>query len=58
MPSRNLAPDMTPSRRWLAVIGSAGQPRDGNPRAAYAIVDQNKNEICCLIKINMKYMFF
>ena len=33
------------SRRWLAVIGSAGQPRDGNPRAAYAIVDQNKNEI-------------
>ena len=36
---------MISSRRWLAVIGSAGQPRDGNPRAAYAIVDQTRNEI-------------
>ena len=33
------------SRRWLAVIGSAGQPRDGNPRAAYAIIDQSKHDI-------------
>lgn len=24
-------------RRWLAIVGSAGQPRDGNPAAAYAI---------------------
>ena len=36
---------MISSRRWLAVIGSAGQPRDGNPRAAYTIIDQAKNEI-------------
>jgi len=27
------------SRRWLAVIGSVGQPRDGSPMAGYAILD-------------------
>lgn len=26
-------------RRWLAVIGSVGQPRDGNSAASYAILD-------------------
>ena len=26
-------------RRWLAIVGSAGQPRDGNPAAAYALFD-------------------
>jgi diadenosine tetraphosphatase ApaH/serine/threonine PP2A family protein phosphatase len=26
-------------RQWLATIGSVGQPRDGNPRAMYAIFD-------------------
>jgi diadenosine tetraphosphatase ApaH/serine/threonine PP2A family protein phosphatase len=26
-------------RRWLAVIGSVGQPRDHNPAACYAILD-------------------
>lgn len=28
-------------RHWLAVIGSAGQPRDGNPAAAFATFDTN-----------------
>jgi len=28
-------------RQWLAVIGSAGQPRDGNPAAAFATFDTN-----------------
>lgn len=27
------------TRRWLAVLGSVGQPRDGNPAAAYALYD-------------------
>ena len=27
-------------RRWLAIVGSAGQPRDGNPAAAYALFDR------------------
>jgi len=26
-------------RRWLAIVGSAGQPRDGSPAAAYALID-------------------
>jgi diadenosine tetraphosphatase ApaH/serine/threonine PP2A family protein phosphatase len=26
-------------RRWLAVAGSVGQPRDGNTAAAYAVLD-------------------
>ncbi len=25
------------SRRWLATVGAVGQPRDGDPRAAYAV---------------------
>jgi diadenosine tetraphosphatase ApaH/serine/threonine PP2A family protein phosphatase len=28
-----------PHRRWLALVGSVGQPRDGNPSAAYALFD-------------------
>jgi len=32
------------SRRWLVVIGAAGQPRDGSPAAAYAIYDFATNE--------------
>jgi diadenosine tetraphosphatase ApaH/serine/threonine PP2A family protein phosphatase len=32
-------------RRWLAVVGSVGQPRDGDPAAAYAILDTNREEI-------------
>ena len=30
---------VSPRRRWLAVVGSAGQPRDGNPAACYAMAD-------------------
>lgn len=27
-------------RRWLALVGSVGQPRDGNPAAGYAMFDR------------------
>lgn len=33
------------SRRWLAVIGSVGQPRDGSAMAGYAILDRKTNEL-------------
>ena len=33
------------SRRWLAVVGSVGQPRDRNPAAGYAIYDSQANEL-------------
>lgn len=32
-------------RRWLAVMGAVGQPRDGNPAAAYGILDTGANTI-------------
>lgn len=33
------------SRRWLAVVGSVGQPRDGVPQAAWALVDTLRNDL-------------
>jgi diadenosine tetraphosphatase ApaH/serine/threonine PP2A family protein phosphatase len=36
---------LLPRRRWLAIVGSVGQPRDGNPAAAYALVDTARAEI-------------
>ena len=36
---------LLPRRRWLAVVGSVGQPRDGNPAAAYALFDTARGEI-------------
>jgi diadenosine tetraphosphatase ApaH/serine/threonine PP2A family protein phosphatase len=34
-----------PGQRWLAVLGSVGQPRDGNPAAAYALFDTDRREL-------------
>jgi diadenosine tetraphosphatase ApaH/serine/threonine PP2A family protein phosphatase len=36
---------LLPGRRWLAVLGAVGQPRDGNPAASWALLDTAKNEI-------------
>ncbi len=30
---------LTRPRRWLAVVGSVGQPRDGNPAAAWSLLE-------------------
>lgn len=32
-------------RRWLAVMGAVGQPRDGNPCAAFALYDTENAEL-------------
>lgn len=32
-------------RRWLALVGSVGQPRDGRPAAAYALFDQLREQV-------------
>jgi diadenosine tetraphosphatase ApaH/serine/threonine PP2A family protein phosphatase len=37
LPDRALALD--PSRRYIINVGSVGQPRDGDPRAAYLWFD-------------------
>ena len=32
-------------RRWLAVVGSVGQPRDGNTAASYVMADLDRNTL-------------
>ena len=32
-------------RRWLAIVGSAGQPRDGNTAACYALADLDRSTL-------------
>lgn len=44
-PTTNAAIPLLPGRRWLAVLGSVGQPRDGNPAASYAMLDTVKREL-------------
>jgi predicted phosphodiesterase len=39
VPAEGVATPLLAQRKWLAVIGSAGQPRDGNPAASFAIYD-------------------
>jgi diadenosine tetraphosphatase ApaH/serine/threonine PP2A family protein phosphatase len=38
-PSAGVSIPLSEQRRWLAIPGSAGQPRDGNPAACYAMFD-------------------
>jgi diadenosine tetraphosphatase ApaH/serine/threonine PP2A family protein phosphatase len=45
VPTPGLAVQLLPGRRWLAVLGSVGQPRDGNPAASFAMLDTELREI-------------
>jgi len=38
-PDAGVAMPLTQQRRWVAVIGAVGQPRDHNPAACYALYD-------------------
>lgn len=38
-PVAGVAVPLSAHRHWLAVVGSVGQPRDGDPRAMYALLD-------------------
>lgn len=38
-PATDVAVPLSPQRQWLAVAGSAGQPRDGNPAASFLTYD-------------------
>ncbi len=44
-PTTGAAVPLLQGRRWLAVLGSVGQPRDGNPAAAFAMFDTDKREL-------------
>jgi diadenosine tetraphosphatase ApaH/serine/threonine PP2A family protein phosphatase len=45
VPTSGVAVQLLPGRRWLAVLGSVGQPRDGNPAASFAMLDTASREI-------------
>jgi diadenosine tetraphosphatase ApaH/serine/threonine PP2A family protein phosphatase len=45
VPTPGVAVQLLPGRRWLAVLGSVGQPRDGNPAASFAMLDTGSREI-------------
>ncbi|PUE29088.1 metallophosphatase family protein [Limnohabitans sp. JirII-29] len=40
-PSPGVAIPTPKHRHWIATVGSVGQPRDGNPRAMYALFDSS-----------------
>lgn len=45
IPTSGVPVQLLPGRRWLAVLGSVGQPRDGNPAASFAMFDTASQEI-------------
>jgi diadenosine tetraphosphatase ApaH/serine/threonine PP2A family protein phosphatase len=45
IPTTDVPVQLLGGRRWLAVVGSVGQPRDGNPAAAFAMLDTISREI-------------
>ena len=45
LPTAGVAVPVPRHRRWLATIGSVGQPRDRNPQAMYAIFDTEKLQL-------------
>ncbi len=44
-PVPGVAIPVPPRRRWLAVVGSTGQPRDGNTAACYAMLDTDRTTL-------------
>jgi diadenosine tetraphosphatase ApaH/serine/threonine PP2A family protein phosphatase len=44
-PVPGVAIPVAPRRRWLAIVGSAGQPRDGNTSASYAVFDGERTTL-------------
>jgi diadenosine tetraphosphatase ApaH/serine/threonine PP2A family protein phosphatase len=44
-PVAGVSVPLLPQRRWLAVMGSVGQPRDGDPAACWALLDTARAEL-------------
>jgi len=45
VPTPGVPVQLLSGRRWLAVVGSVGQPRDGDPAASFAMFDTSTREI-------------
>jgi diadenosine tetraphosphatase ApaH/serine/threonine PP2A family protein phosphatase len=47
-PAAGVGIPLLSQRRWLAVIGAVGQPRDGVPAACYAVLDEEESTLTYL----------
>ena len=47
VPISGVTVQLLSGRRWLTVLGSVGQPRDGDPAASFAMYDTDSREITC-----------
>jgi len=45
VPTSGITMQLLQGRRWLSVLGSVGQPRDGDPAASFAMFDTSSREI-------------
>jgi diadenosine tetraphosphatase ApaH/serine/threonine PP2A family protein phosphatase len=45
IPSTDVPVQLSGGRQWLAVLGSVGQPRDGDPAASFAMYDTRSGQI-------------
>ena len=45
IPTAGVTVQLLKGRRWLAVLGSVGQPRDGDPAASFAMYDTGSREL-------------
>lgn len=45
IPTPGVPIPVPPHRQWLVIPGSAGQPRDGNPAACYAMLDEGSADL-------------
>lgn len=45
LPAAGVVVPVPSYRHWLVTVGSVGQPRDGNPRAMYALLDTAQGEL-------------
>ena len=45
LPTPGVEIPVPPHRQWLVIPGSAGQPRDGNPAACYALFDREAQSL-------------
>ena len=45
VPSSGITMQLLQGRRWLTIVGSVGQPRDGDPAASFAMFDTTSREV-------------
>jgi diadenosine tetraphosphatase ApaH/serine/threonine PP2A family protein phosphatase len=45
VPTPGVTVQLLQGRHWLAVLGSVGQPRDGDPAASFVMFDTSAREI-------------